>query len=120
MAPVREHVHYPQTTAVLERRHGLALQILDNANGQRRKLAADLTGSVESPQAYRLATLPRSISWDEVRRMLEVVDRRTAASNAPVQALFAHEARMGEMGPCRSGPTAVHPLRWRRLRRTCL
>lgn len=41
-------------------------------------LAADLTGSVESPQAYRLATLPRFISWDEVRRMLEVVDRRTS------------------------------------------
>jgi integrase len=26
---------------------------------------------------YRLAGLPRSITWDEVRRVLEVVDRRT-------------------------------------------
>src|SRR5262249_32931407 len=32
---------------------------------------------VEQPQVYRLADLPRSISWDEVRRMLEAVDRRT-------------------------------------------
>lgn len=38
----------------------------------------DLSMTVESPQAYRLATVPRSISWDEVRRMLEVADRRTA------------------------------------------
>jgi site-specific recombinase XerD len=27
-------------------------------------------------QFYRLADIPRSISWDEVRRMLEAVDRR--------------------------------------------
>jgi integrase/recombinase XerD len=38
----------------------------------------DLSRSVERPQVYRLAELPRSIGWDEVRRMLEVVDRRTA------------------------------------------
>jgi integrase/recombinase XerD len=39
----------------------------------------DLSQAVESPRAYRLATLPRSITWDEVRRMLEHVDRRTTA-----------------------------------------
>lgn len=38
----------------------------------------DLSLVVDSPQAYRLATIPRSISWDEVRRTLEAVDRRTA------------------------------------------
>lgn len=39
----------------------------------------DLSGCVESPRSYRLSTLPRSISWDEVRRVLEAVERRTAA-----------------------------------------
>jgi integrase/recombinase XerD len=37
----------------------------------------DLSRGIESPQVYRLADLPRSIGWDEVRRMLEAVDRRT-------------------------------------------
>jgi integrase/recombinase XerD len=37
----------------------------------------DLSGAVEMPQVYRLADVPRSITWEEVRRMLESVDRRT-------------------------------------------
>ncbi len=41
-------------------------------------IARDLTGAIESPRTYRLSTVPRSISWDEVRRMLEGVDRRSA------------------------------------------
>jgi site-specific recombinase XerD len=41
-------------------------------------LSRDLSAAVESPRHYRLADIPRSISWDEVRRVLEVVDRRTA------------------------------------------
>ncbi len=41
-------------------------------------LARDVSRVVEVPQRYRLADLPRAITWDEVRRMLEVVDRRTA------------------------------------------
>jgi len=36
----------------------------------------DLSRIIEPPQLYRLAELPRSIGWDAVRRMLEVVDRR--------------------------------------------
>jgi integrase/recombinase XerD len=40
-------------------------------------VARDLSLVVEAPQQYRLAVVPRSISWDEVRRMLEVVDRRS-------------------------------------------
>ena len=44
-----------------------------------RLTAKDLSVAIESPQAYRLSTLPRSITWDEVRRMLETVERRTAA-----------------------------------------
>jgi integrase/recombinase XerD len=38
----------------------------------------DVSAAVQSPQAYRLAALPRSITWDEVRRMLDCVDRRAA------------------------------------------
>lgn len=37
-----------------------------------------LSGAIEHPRRYRLSDLPRSISWEEVRRMLEVVDRRSA------------------------------------------
>ena len=40
-------------------------------------VARDLSHTVETPRVYRLATVPRSIQWDEVRRMLEAVDRRT-------------------------------------------
>lgn len=40
-------------------------------------IARDLSRGIEPPQVYRLADLPRSIGWDEVRRMLEAVDRRT-------------------------------------------
>lgn len=45
----------------------------------REKLVAqDLSQSVESPRKYRLSTIPRSISWAEVERMLASVDRRSA------------------------------------------
>lgn len=40
-------------------------------------LGRDLSGTVEWPQAYRLATIPRSITWSEVDRVLACVDRRT-------------------------------------------
>jgi len=36
----------------------------------------DLSSVIESPQRYRLADIPRSIAWDEVRLMLDAVDRR--------------------------------------------
>src|SRR5437763_1923624 len=39
--------------------------------------ARDLSGAVGIPQIYRLNDVPRSITWDEVRRMLEAVERRT-------------------------------------------
>lgn len=42
-----------------------------------RVIAADLARHIELPQVYRLAELPRSIGWDDVRCMLETVDRRT-------------------------------------------
>ena len=37
----------------------------------------DLWKTVEWPQAYRLSAIPRSISWDDVGRVLAAVDRRT-------------------------------------------
>jgi site-specific recombinase XerD len=40
-------------------------------------LPSDLSETVEWPQAYRLSTLPRSISWAEVGKVLAAVDRRT-------------------------------------------
>lgn len=42
-----------------------------------RLLERNLSPAVKTPQVYRLADLPRSISWDDVRRMLEAVERRT-------------------------------------------
>lgn len=38
---------------------------------------SDLSGAVGMSQVYRLADVPRSITWDEVRRTLDAVDRRT-------------------------------------------
>jgi site-specific recombinase XerD len=44
----------------------------------REKITAnDLSTAVEMPQSYRLADVPRSITWHEVRMMFEAVDRRT-------------------------------------------
>lgn len=40
-------------------------------------LKKDLSAAIEHPQTYRLSGIPRSISWDDVRRVLEMVDRRT-------------------------------------------
>lgn len=37
----------------------------------------DLSKLVEVPQHYRMAEIPRSISWDFVQKMLDQVDRRT-------------------------------------------
>jgi len=38
----------------------------------------DLSPSVEAPRQYRLSSIPRSITWAEVERMLAAVDRRSA------------------------------------------
>ena len=40
-------------------------------------ITRDLSLSVQAPKCYRLAGLPRSISWNDVQRTLEIVDRRT-------------------------------------------
>jgi site-specific recombinase XerD len=41
-------------------------------------LPRDLSATVEKPQRFRLAGIPRSISWDDVQRVLTGVDRRSA------------------------------------------
>jgi integrase/recombinase XerD len=41
-------------------------------------IPADLSKSVEWPQAYRLSSVPRSISWADAGKVLASVDRRTA------------------------------------------
>ena len=40
-------------------------------------LGSDLSAAVGWPQVYRLSNVPRSISWDDVNRVLAAVDRRT-------------------------------------------
>jgi site-specific recombinase XerD len=40
-------------------------------------ISRNLSGCVESPRSYRCANIPRSISWDEVGKTLQAVDRRT-------------------------------------------
>jgi integrase/recombinase XerD len=46
---------------------------------RQRLIAKDLSKCVEMSRNYRLSGVPRSIAWDDVRRMLEAVDRRTSA-----------------------------------------
>ena len=42
-----------------------------------RVISRDLSCCVESPRSYRCAHVPRSVSWDEVGKTLQAVDRRT-------------------------------------------
>lgn len=42
-------------------------------------VSRDLADTVDWPQVYRLATIPRSITWAEVERVLAGVDRRAPA-----------------------------------------
>lgn len=41
------------------------------------QLSHDFSHGIDCPRLYRLADIPRAISWDEVRRLLEAVDRRS-------------------------------------------
>lgn len=42
-----------------------------------RHVPHDLSKAVGAPQTHRLSGIPRAVTWDEVRRMLAQVDRRT-------------------------------------------
>jgi len=41
-------------------------------------ISKDISQTIEGPKKYRLSSIPRSISWTEVERMLTAVDRRSA------------------------------------------
>jgi integrase/recombinase XerD len=41
-----------------------------------RVVPKDLSTAVDAPHAYRLSHIPRSVTWEEVRKMLWVVERR--------------------------------------------
>jgi site-specific recombinase XerD len=56
-----------------------ALRVFLRYAHRQRILASDLSATVGWPQVYRLSNIPRSISWDEVNRVLASVDRRTVA-----------------------------------------
>lgn len=54
-----------------------ALRVFLGYAFRERLVDRDLSHAVESPQAYRLAHLPRSITWGDVKRTLDGVDRRS-------------------------------------------
>jgi integrase/recombinase XerD len=41
-------------------------------------ISQDLAQTIEGPKEYRLSSIPRSIPWSDVGRMLSAVDRRTS------------------------------------------
>ncbi len=40
-------------------------------------ISADLSGAIDPPRKYQLSDYPRSITWTDVRRMLNTIDRRS-------------------------------------------
>jgi integrase/recombinase XerD len=56
-----------------------ALRVFLRYAHRQRILASDLSATVGWPQVYRLSGIPRSISWDDVNRVLASVDRRSIA-----------------------------------------
>jgi site-specific recombinase XerD len=61
----------------------------------------DLSKAIESPRRYRLASLPRSITWKEVEQMLKKVDRRSGTGRrdyAILMLLVRYGLRAGEVG----------------------
>lgn len=55
-----------------------ALRVFLRDAYRERLISRDLSGHVQRPRYYRLSTIPRSIPWAEVKRMLDGVDRRSA------------------------------------------
>lgn len=64
-------------------------------------MTRDLGKAIESPRRYRLASLPRSITWNEVEQMLQNVDRRSAVGKrdyAILLLLVTYGLRAREVG----------------------
>jgi integrase/recombinase XerD len=55
-----------------------------------RIVAEDLSVTFEVPKLFRLSNVPRSISWGEVRRVLEVVDDRRTVRGRRDYAILVH------------------------------
>jgi integrase/recombinase XerD len=43
-----------------------------------RTISRDLSATIERPRSYRLSAIPRSITWEDVRRVLTCIDRRSS------------------------------------------
>lgn len=57
---------------------GGTLRVFLRYCARERIVPTDLSPAVGLPQRYRLADTPRAITWDEVRRLLESVERHSA------------------------------------------
>jgi len=56
-----------------------ALRLLLRWLYREQRVPRDLSGCINAPQAYRLSTIPRSVTWPEVERMLATVNGATAS-----------------------------------------
>ena len=77
-------------------------------------LSRDLSESVDRPRMYRLSSVPRSISWDQLQQMLQAIDRRTPTGKrdfAIMLLLATYGLRAREV----AGLT-LHSIDWRRER----
>lgn len=77
-------------------------------------LAHDLSTTVEWPQVYRLSAVPRSISWADVGKLLDAVERRTPAGRrdyAILLLLITYGLRSREVAALR-----LDDIDWRRER----
>jgi len=87
-SPVKELSPTILSAFVTKRSDGWGMSMLSSLCGvlrvflrylYREKLVPqDLSPSIEGPRQYRLSSIPRSISWTDVERMLAAVDRRRA------------------------------------------
>lgn len=42
------------------------------------RISSDLSSSVDCPRIYRLSSVPRSITWEDVQKLLDSLDQRSA------------------------------------------
>ena len=76
------------------------------------KLATDLSWLVVSPRRYKLESLPRVLSWGEVKRIIESVDRssRTGPQHYAILVLLANYGlRAGEVAHLK-----LRDINWRK------
>jgi integrase/recombinase XerD len=91
-----------------------ALRVFLRYLHRERLIARDLSHSVEMPRRYRLSNIPRSIAWDDVRRMLEAVDRRTVAGRRDY-AILVLLVTYGLRG-CEVATMTLDDIDWKRER----